>query len=374
MLLTEHNLFYYLLDKGMVDSQKVVDGEFTVRRNDSRNNNFLVNREYDHHPYFVKQVKAQDAEKTETLRTEAHCYHLANTDARYQSLKNFLPRFFHYDAVNHVLVTEQVKEAISVFDYYFQGFNSKIPEIIADILASYHGTITTFPQQSPSPFFRQQKPWVFSVATTPPAFWPHEGQAASQQMIQLIHKNREYVQLLSQVENEWKPQALIHNDAKFNNFLISYNNEADDVRFIKLIDWELADIGDPLWDVATIFQSYLMLWVSTDAPDQALPPGMKKVTLPQVQPSIAQFWNRYAAQMKWSSGQAGSLLLKATRFCALKLIHACFETTPYSPSLQPMSVKLLQMSLNILRSPQDAAVRLLGITNTYKHEPNVHYA
>src|SRR6476661_1939103 len=374
MLLTEHNLFYYLLDKGMVDKDKVIDGEFTVRRSDSRNNNFLVNREYDHHAYFIKQVKAFEAEKTETLRTEAHCYQLANTDPGYKALKQFLPAFFHYDPLSHVLVTGQVKNAVSVFDFYYRSVNSKIPEIIADILASYHGTISSALLLQPAfAHFRKQKPWVFSVATTPPGFWSQEGQAAEQQMMQLIHKNRDYVQLLSQLEHEWQPQTLVHNDAKFNNFLISYDSETNDIQFIQLIDWELADIGDPLWDVATIFQNYLSLWVTTDVPEQTGPKGFK-ITLPQVQPAMQQFWRRYTAQMKWTPEQAAGLLVKATRFCALKLIHACFETTPYSPTLQPLSVKLLQLSFNILRSPQEAAVKLLGITNTFQNESHFQYA
>jgi len=113
MLLTEHNLFYYLLDKGMVDSSAVVNGEFTVRRSDSRNNNFLVNREYDHHSFFIKQVKAPDAEKIETMRIEATAYILAHTDANYKALKNFLPPYYDYDATQHILVTGQVKDAVS---------------------------------------------------------------------------------------------------------------------------------------------------------------------------------------------------------------------------------------------------------------------
>ena len=375
MLLTEHNIFYYLLDKGMISAKEVIEGEFTARRNDSRNNNFIINREYDHNSFFIKQVKAPDAEKIETLRTEAACYQLAQNDDRYYSLKKFLPEFFQYDLLNHVLITGQIKNAFTLYDYYFQmaELSNSIPEIIADTLASYHITSLQANQQSPGMhFFKLQKPWVFTIATTPPEYYTG---AAEQQTVQLIHKNREFIQLLSGIENLWQPHSLVHNDAKFNNFLISYDPEKNDINFIKLIDWELADIGDPLWDVATVFQNYLSLWVNTDVPEQLSQPGTKKINLQQVQPIIQLFWKRYVQQMKWTPQQESSMLIKATRYCALKLIHACFETAPYSQTLQPQSVKLLQISFNVLRSPSDAATKLLGIQhNSYKNEGQYQYS
>jgi thiamine kinase-like enzyme len=378
MILTEHNIFYYLLDIGMIDVKSIIDGEFTARRSDSRNNNFIINREFAHHTYFIKQVKAPDAEKIETLRAEAACYQLANSNEHYKPLKNFLPQFFHYDPLNHVLITAQVKEAATVYEYYFRmhEFNNKIPEIIADTLASYHNTVAkSLQQQAGLQQFKQQKPWVFTVAAMPPDYWMQNEQAAEQQTIQLIQKNREFMQLLSQVENEWQPQTLVHNDAKFSNFLISYKQDDNTINFIKLIDWELADIGDPLWDVATIFQNYLSLWVNTDVPGEVAQPGFRKISLPEVQRPIQVFWKRYGQQMKWQPHQAEAMLIKATRFCALKLIHACFETAPYQKSLQPISVKMLQMSFNILRSPKDAATKLLGIpVNMYKNEGQYQHA
>jgi hypothetical protein len=49
------------------------------------------------------------------------------------------------------------------------------------------------------------------------------------------------------------------------------------------------------------------------------------------------------------------------KFCGLKLIHTCFETTPYTQTLQPQSAKLLQLSLNILKAPESSISSLLGL-------------
>jgi thiamine kinase-like enzyme len=168
--------------------------------------------------------------------------------------------------------------------------------------------------------------------------------------------------MLRGVETEWRPTTLVHNDIKFNNFLVDYDYEHKKIKGIKLIDWELADIGDPLWDAAAVIQNYLVLWLSTDVPEQlAQQAQVKKVKLEEVQPSISSFWKRYSQQLKMEPGIQRSVLVKTTKYVALKLIHSCFEMAPGSNVLQPVSVKMLQMSLNILRSPEDAAVRLLGI-------------
>jgi hypothetical protein len=359
MLLTEHNICYYLLEKGMIDLPAIVLGKFTARRSDSRNNNFIINKEYDNHKYFIKQVKAKDTEKIETLGVEANCYQLAATDAQYKALKDYLPKFYYFDPHSYVLIIEQVKDAFSVRDYYFQmpDFKNNLPQLMADSLASYHKVINPQVQQPGFPFFRQQKPWIFTVATSPPLLLAEASPSVEQQIIQLIFKNTEFVQLLALVEKEWLPQSLVHNDVKFDNFLLNYDFENNKINTIKQIDWELADLGDPLWDVAAIFQNYLFLWISTDVPVQQ---NFKKIGLEEVQPCIDQFWKRYVQQMKLQPNQQSSLI-KAVKYVAFKLIHACFEMAPAASTLQPMSVKMLQMSFNILRSPENAAIYLFGI-------------
>ncbi len=57
------------------------------------------------------------------------------------------------------------------------------------------------------------------------------------------------------------PATLIHNDFKLNNMLLA----ADDLtRVTAVLDWEMATIGDPLFDLA-ITLSY---WVNSDDPEE----------------------------------------------------------------------------------------------------------
>jgi aminoglycoside phosphotransferase (APT) family kinase protein len=57
------------------------------------------------------------------------------------------------------------------------------------------------------------------------------------------------------------PATLIHNDFKLNNILLS---APDLQQVVAILDWEMATIGDPLFDLA-ITLSY---WVNSDDPEE----------------------------------------------------------------------------------------------------------
>jgi len=65
------------------------------------------------------------------------------------------------------------------------------------------------------------------------------------------------------------PPTVIHNDYKLNNVLLDY---ADPRRMTAVLDWEMATVGDPLSDVASL----LVYWTPADEID--LMGGIKSVT------------------------------------------------------------------------------------------------
>jgi aminoglycoside phosphotransferase (APT) family kinase protein len=82
--------------------------------------------------------------------------------------------------------------------------------------------------------------------------------------------------------------ALIHNDFKLNNTLV---NSTDPARPTAVLDWEMATIGDPLFDLAVS----LGYWIQSDDPVEL------QAIVPTVTPlpgffSRAEFMQRYAAQ------------------------------------------------------------------------------
>lgn len=369
MLLSYENIAHYLLEKGLIDLESIVRGEFSVRDQSSRNANFAVNREYAP-AYLVKQVRAHDQEKRETLRIEATCYWLANNDAAHQSLRTFLPRYFEYDYLHHILIIELLPGVQNLHEYYRDAglWPAAVAAKLADLLASYH-THTTGALEGQKSFslFKKRKPWVFTLTENNLSDWLNNPgmRNAEKQSLKLILENREFMEHLRQTGEDWELKSLIHGDVKFPNFLINSDFIAGSEPDIRLIDWELADIGDPMWDVAAVFQNYLTLWVSSEiAQTYSHGEDTFDIRLEQIRPSIAVFWQRYVELAGWDIPEARQHLEKTLRYTALKLVHTCFESVQGVQDLSLYSAKMLQLSLNLLRHPDKAVGELLGIQNT----------
>ncbi|WP_162386254.1 aminoglycoside phosphotransferase family protein [Spirosoma endbachense] len=372
MLLTGFTIAHYLLDKGYLSSESILDGRFTAHLASSRNTNYLINRDANKGSLFVKQVQAWDQEKIETLRTEATCYWLAENEAEYAQLRKFLPPYLAFDSQNHILITEAVQGAISLNDFYLQqrSFPLQLATRQAELLGSFHKTIARSVQDAPSfRLFRKQEPVVFLWSSSGfPAYSGHQSQA-ERQMVQLITKNEDYMTRLSAVREKWEATSLIHGDIKPANFLINQDAPSTGHYDLRLIDWETADIGDPCWDVAAIFQSYLFYWIyheplqGQSAQNSYASYGFSLETM---QPSMRQFWQTYIRLMDWTAEEAEANLSKIVGYCALKLIHTCYETIQQASTMPLHSARLLQLSLNMLRSPDEAIWSVLGIPNAVR--------
>ena len=177
MLLNGFTLPHYLLGKGYLTLERIMNGQLAIHSTISRNQSFIVKGDEADQPLFVKQVQGFEAEKTETLRTEATCYWLANNEEAYALLKNFLPTFVDYDYHNHILITECLTDFVSLHEYYTQvrQFPLSLATQQAHLLASYHKDIFKTIQQGQSTrLFRRQTPFIFQLVQSNRPFWMNE--------------------------------------------------------------------------------------------------------------------------------------------------------------------------------------------------------
>lgn len=65
--------------------------------------------------------------------------------------------------------------------------------------------------------------------------------------------------LIEDFEKCWEQDSFIHFDSKLENFILS-----KDMNHVKLIDWEMANIGDRHWDLAVFVQSFVSLIYSSN--------------------------------------------------------------------------------------------------------------
>jgi hypothetical protein len=112
-------------------------------------------------------------------------------------------------------------------------------------------------------------PWVFDVAdgTVPDIFATDaavESLAAEVAADPLLHA------VLEEFRCAWRPVTPVHGDVKFDNVLVQSVPGEPSAAVIRIIDWELAGLGQPAWDLAGILDGLVVPALQTDPPDIAL--------------------------------------------------------------------------------------------------------
>jgi hypothetical protein len=368
MYLTAANLVHYLLGRGLVTRESVVEGDFLVAESRRRNRNYRLFRS--HHPaLFIKQVPSVVAETVASLRREAACYRMAGEGGEFAPFKAIMPRLLDYNSANHTLVTELVAGAESLNEYCLRSgsYTESIARMQARSLALYHHwTFPRLAQLDAKQVFARQRPWIFSIHEHAEWIMPNMGEGLKQVVV-LLRQQPEMGAGLAQLGAGWQQICLIHGDIKWDNFLITPKKL--DSSFLDIVDWELADIGDPAWDVAGILAAYIQpsllaqgyAGYGTIAAGQAAPP-----TLAQVWPAIAAFWDEYSRCMKLTPAQAAYQLSRSVAYLGGRLVLLIFEMLQNSAQITPSAHTVLQVAREVLVNPSWAQGQLLGLSPSYQ--------
>jgi hypothetical protein len=177
----------------------------------------------------------------------------------------------------------------------------------------------------------------------------------------IVQQHPEFQTLLDAVGTEWRCDSLIHGDMKWDNVLVFSTPGGLDFR---IVDWEMADLGDADWDVGAILQSFLTVWILSMPIASGLAPehyvAMAAQPIELMRPVLRAFWEAYAARRCFSAGERAGALERSMRFGAARLVWAVFEQRRFAARLDPAALALLQVSLNILKNPAQAVLDLLG--------------
>lgn len=362
MILSATNLAHYLVDRGLVPASTIVDGDFMVVEMSRRNRNYKVVRR-DGPGCFVKQAQDWQPYSAETLRREATCYWLAASNPDFAPLAALLPRYLAYDPARYVLVVELLPEGESLAEYHTRHgrFPLEMATQLGTMLGTYHREVGTKTRDAGQDgVFPRQPPWILSVLDHNPS---HLGpvSAGATQLVNIVGQYPQFRAALEEVRAGWRTDALIHGDMKWENCMVL----PGDTPTLRIVDWELADFGDPCWDVGSLFQAYLSAWVFSMQVSPAAGPEqlMEGAQFPidQMRPAIRTFWSTYAATLGVSGAAADELLKRSMRYAAARMIQTAWEYTSGVPQVSANVLCLLQVSMNILTRPDDAIRHLLGI-------------
>lgn len=365
MLLNSDSVVHYLLQRGLLSFDSVVDGDLLVLEAPRRNRNFKVTRQ--RQPgLFVKQVQEWDPQAIATVQREAWCYSLAKTLPELGALKEMLPEFHAYDQQRNVLVLEHLAGFESLAEYQLRlgKFPVEIAVALADVLGRYHRETKDKLEHLPqAAIFPRMVPWILSIHQQQPG-WFQSLSAANSQLLGIIKRYDQFATALDRLRAQWSFSSLVHGDIKWDNCLIQPASAESGLK-IKVIDWELADLGDPLWDVGAILQSYLSYWILSMPtwPGASAEEVIARAPYPLevFQAPINAFWNRYKGVAEIPPERHKEALARSIGYGATRMIQSAYEALSFSAQINANALYLLQVSMNILLDPDEATRELFGI-------------
>jgi aminoglycoside phosphotransferase (APT) family kinase protein len=368
MRLTASNAAIYLLGRRLLTGGDVVDRGVVAFDASRRNRNVKLRwREGD--GLFLKQFQSADPQEAAALRREACCCDLSQRYPALGTLDRLMPRLRFADPGARILTFDLVAggESLHAFHLRTRSWPAPVGEALGAALAALHDPAVpaAIEPADRSALFPGAPPWILSTHEMRAEQLTASVSPANRQLIDLVRRHPGFAEALNGLKAGWRPEALIHGDMKWDNCLVAWPEGDGGFPRVVFVDWELADLGDPCWDVGALLQAYLMPWLTSVPPTPGVPParlaGLAAVPLGQVQPAVGALWRRYAADRGLTGERRSAALDRCVRAAGARMIQTAYESLAGADSLNPAMLLLLQVSLNVLTRPADAAGQLLAI-------------
>jgi Ser/Thr protein kinase RdoA (MazF antagonist) len=361
----------YLLERGLIESEWIIEGTLTIRDVSRRNRNLRVEGP-DGRGVLVKQPHAHEERGGTTLARERLFHEYCRDVPAAAALGGFLPRIVHADVENSILVFELIAHGRSL-SMSSTGQGSPPDDLraarrLGQALARLHRAFRPIDPRGDPRLARLHRGLPSALGVHRPV--PGDRAAlspAEMELVRLLQTQGGFVEHLERTIGLWRPEAVIHGDIRCDNVLVSPHRGDHDVDDAELwiVDWETVGIGDPAWDLAGALQDFLVLWVcslplSDDATIEEMIAGAP-VPLEQVREASRALWGGYRSAAGLEAGELRALLRRAMAYVAIRLIQSARELLGRSEGLAGHPVLLLQVSANVFAEPELGQVRLFGI-------------
>ena len=363
-MLTQAQIAHYLVAGGFSSAESIVDGDFEVMEASRRNSNFKVvtNRGPS---YLLKQLK--DASAGETVANEARVYRFFQKVSTDGALLGYVPRVLQYDSDQGMLIVELLRNSRDLYEHCdrFDRIPVSTAASLGSALSTLHritgDTLETAQQMG----FVNHYPGVLYIHRPGVGVF-RDNSSANIQLIRIIQSTPGFSDHLDHLRESWRVDSMIHNDIKWENCVLANHANARRSPDLRIVDWEFASLGDSCWDAGAVFSAFLGSWLLSvpisgdDSPERFL--ELARRPLGRMLNSIRAFWSAYRRGRRFDRVESANNLLRAVQFGAARLIQTAFERMQHSSTLSGEVVCLLQLSLNILQRPHEAAAQLLGLS------------
>ncbi len=361
MYLTATGVFHYLAERGVVGRRAAIDGDISIIELDRRNRGFVLLRRHGLSLY-LKQIKIIDDTNVECLRREAAFYRAVHADPRFSPIADLMPSFVDFDPHRHVVIVQYLPDSENLHQYQrrFAEFPFDAARLAGQTLARQHSDVgRECARTIDRHVFQRKPPWILAFHKQKEVGYD----GANLQLLRMIRADDRWQSQMVELHESWRCSDLVHNDFKWNNIVVFAGEHGRiDAR---VIDWELADCGDALWDAGTMLQcfwSYLVLGTPMDRPlnvdefAQAADAAIRAF-----RPPAREFWTAYATGRGFDEPTAASNLLNSVRYAGARMVQTAYEYTRDEPALTDAALTLLNVSRHALDEPRQAIELFMGI-------------
>ena len=238
----------YLAKRRLLATSRIVDGtpdgRLQVREYTRRNRNYKVIPAGGAPGLLVKQAMEPTPEFRDGLEREARILRSIARAPALRALRAWTPRFVAYDRGSSVLVTRLVHPATTLLRLQQGGTGPRlVPEAAVTVARFLRAVHAARPAGLP-----RGEPPLWSV---PPAL--ERRAPAEPDVADLLAWMRDapFRQELGELRRAWaRGRSLVHTDPRMENFLLTHGRGPRGALAVRLVDWELARVGDASWDVA----------------------------------------------------------------------------------------------------------------------------
>lgn len=339
----------YLLERGALVAADLVHADFYVEVIERRNRTYVV-----HGTSPLVVVKTSRDLFDQGVEHEAATYRALQDGP--EGLGACVPRVLSYDEERRALVLEYVRDAQSLHDYHLRSGRAPayVGRAVGRLLGELHNAWSSSPAVT-------QPPWALSLAAPPMMILQTES-SGTIQVLQQVQAMSAVMDLLEDMRLGWKSNTVNHGDVRLDNLLFRSSGRSTSHPLV-LLDWELSEEGDGLWDVACFLAGYVEMWVTWGIMP-SLKGGMpRRRSLRAYASLLTAHWFGYneVRGAVDARDDSESPAVRVARLVGARLLQSAMEYSQGCNDATPQSLALLPVADSLLTRPAESWVHLLGL-------------